>query len=134
MTRPSRLLFVVLVIATIGVGLGVHRWGDALPDAARDILGDALWAMMMAWWVGAAVPGARPLPRAGVALAIAWIVEFSQLYHTPAIDRVRATTLGHLMLGIDFDARDLAAYAAGVLAALLLERAFLPRGDIVATR
>jgi hypothetical protein len=121
-TRRPRLLFVLLAAATIGAGLVVHRSGDVLPDAARDVLGDALWAVMMAWWVGAAIPRARLLTRGSVALAVCWIVEFSQLYHTPAIDRIRGTTLGHLMLGVDFDPRDLAAYAAGVVAAICLER------------
>jgi hypothetical protein len=121
-TRRPRLLFIVLAVATIGVGLAVHRWGDFLPDTARDVLGDALWAMMIAWWIAALWPRVRLLTRGSVALAVCWIVEFSQMYHTPALDRVRATTLGHLVLGVDFDPRDLAAYAAGVVAAVCLER------------
>jgi hypothetical protein len=40
---------------------------------------------------------------------------------------VRATTLGSLVLGNDFDARDLAAYALGIGAAALLEIALFPR-------
>ena len=61
--------------------------------------------------------------RAAVALAICFAVEFSQLWHLPILDALRRTTAGHLVLGSGFDLRDFAAYAAGVLAAVLLERA-----------
>jgi hypothetical protein len=61
--------------------------------------------------------------RAAVALACCFAVEFSQLVHLPALDALRQTTAGHLALGSGFDRRDFAAYAAGVLAAVLLERA-----------
>ena len=36
----------------------------------------------------------------------------------------RRTRIGHLVLGSGFDRRDLLAYAAGVLATVLLERAW----------
>jgi hypothetical protein len=39
------------------------------------------------------------------------------------LDALRRTTAGHLALGSGFNRRDLAAYAGGVLAAVLLERA-----------
>jgi hypothetical protein len=79
--------------------------------------------MMAAWWVGALAPDMRPDVRSGLALAFCWAVEFSQLYHLPVLDAVRRTTPGQLVLGNGFDVRDLWAYAMGVLAALLLERA-----------
>ena len=116
----ARLLFVALAVTTIGVGLVVHRT-DGLPAAARDVLGDALWAMMLTWWVGVLAPHAATWTRAIAAWAVCVAVELSQLYHAPAIDALRASTLGHLMLGSDFDPRDFAAYALGVVVAALLE-------------
>ena len=119
MTHP-RAVYLALVAGTIAVGLAVNR-GGALPPVARDVAGDALWAAMMAGWMGALAPrralGARSLAAYGVCVA----VELSQLYHTPALDQLRRTTPGRLVLGSGFDARDLAAYAAGVLAAAALE-------------
>lgn len=98
----------------------VHSRGSALPPAFRDVLGDALWAMMIYWLVAAVTPKTRPVSRAALALAICWLVEFSQLYHTTALDGWRRHTLGQLTLGSGFDPRDLAAYALGVIAALIL--------------
>lgn len=120
--RP-RLPYLALAVGTIALGLLVHLGGAALGPVARDVLGDALWAAMLAWWLGALAPAASPWRRGAAALAICVAVELSQLVHTPALDAVRRTTPGHLVLGSGFDPRDLVAYAAGVLAAVLLERA-----------
>lgn len=118
-----RAPYVALALATVVVGLVVHRAPLPLAAAPRDVLGDALWAAMIAWWLGAAAPGASAARRAAAALAVCWAVEASQLYHAPALDALRRTTPGHLVLGSGFDPRDLAAYAAGVAAAWALERA-----------
>jgi len=117
----TRVRYLSAALGTIAVGLWVHRGAAALSIDARDILGDALWAMMMTWFVGAAVPTTRLLARDLAAYGICAAVEFSQLIHTPAVDAVRETTLGGLVLGSGFDPRDLASYAMGVLAAALLE-------------
>jgi hypothetical protein len=65
-------------------------------------------------------------------LAICFAVELSQLYHAPALDALRETTAGHLVLGSGFDPRDLIAYAAGVCAAALVDRMWLARRRRVA--
>jgi hypothetical protein len=117
----SRIVYAALAVVTIFVGLAVHEYGAVLSPVARDVLGDALWAAMIAWWIGAAAPAVQLLRRAMVALAICFVVEFSQLHHAPGIDALRDTTLGHLVLGSGFDPRDLASYTAGVFAAALLD-------------
>ena len=117
----ARVPYVTFAGVTMALGLAVHWYGDALPPVVRDVLGDALWAAMVAWWVAAARPAMGLLSRAAVALAVCFAVEFSQRYHAPALDAIRGTTAGHLVLGSDFDPRDLAAYAAGVLTMVILE-------------
>ncbi|MFN0179151.1 MAG: DUF2809 domain-containing protein [Gemmatimonadales bacterium] len=119
--RVRRVAFVALAAGTIGLGLWVHRGGPAMSPAVRDVLGDGLWAMMMAWLVGAAAPGARVVYRNAAALGICVVVELSQLVRTPWLATARQTSLGQLVLGSGFDPRDLAAYALGVAVAALLE-------------
>jgi hypothetical protein len=82
---------------------------------------------MLAWWIGALVPRWSLGVRAALALAGSWLVEASQLLPTPGLDAVRGTMLGHLVLGSGFDPRDLLAYAAGVAAAVLVERGWRQR-------
>jgi hypothetical protein len=123
----ARAAYLALALGTVALGLAVHLGGAGLGPAARDVVGDALWAAMVAWWVGAAAPDAPLRARAAIALGLSFAVEVSQLYHTSALDALRATRAGHLVLGSGFDARDLAAYGAGVVAAVLLERAAVRR-------
>jgi uncharacterized protein DUF2809 len=119
----ARTRYVALAIGTIVLGLGVHLRGGALSPVVRDVLGDTLWAAMVVWGIAAVAPAIRLPWRAALALAFCFVVEFSQLVHSPALDALRRTTAGHLVLGSGFDPRDLAAYAAGVLAAVFFERA-----------
>jgi Protein of unknown function (DUF2809) len=122
-----RAVYVAAALATIAVGLAVHLGATRMPPAIRDVLGDALWALMLTWWVGALWPRLGRGARAGISLGTCWAVELSQLCHTPGLDAVRRTTLGQLTLGSGFDPRDLGSYALGVLAALLVERAVASR-------
>jgi hypothetical protein len=125
----TRTPYIALALGTIALGLGVHWRGGVLGSTLRDVLGDALWAAMVAWWVGAVAPGTSLRIRAAVALALCVGVELSQLYHTTALDALRSTTVGQLVLGSGFDPRDLAAYALGVLVAVCLERVLDRRGN-----
>ncbi len=115
MQRHSRLPFIALAFATILLGLGVHLGGTALSAPVRDAVGDGLWAVMIFFWISAIAPALTLSVRAGVSLAVCVAVELSQLWHTPALDAIRATRLGHLVLGSDFDGRDLLSYAGGIL-------------------
>ena len=116
-----RSVFLAVACATLIVGLAVHLRGAVLGPVARDVLGDALWAMMIAWFAGVLTPHVRIALRSAAAYAVCVAVEVSQLYHQPMLDAIRATTLGNLVLGSGFDVRDLAAYAAGVLLAAIIE-------------
>ena len=115
-----RLRYFGLAIGTIAVGLMVHLGGSFLPLAFRDALGDALWAMMIVWWIGVAAPRLPLRTRGLAALGICVGVELSQRYHTPLLDALRHTLPGHLVLGSGYDPRDFLAYAAGVIVAVVL--------------
>jgi hypothetical protein len=122
-----RLTYVALALSTIAIGLAEHRGGGSLGATVRDVVGDALWAAMIVWWLGALAPGARPWSRYGVAYGICVLVELSQAYHTSALDALRANRFGQLVLGSGFDARDLLAYALGVGAAAVLDSTLVRR-------
>jgi hypothetical protein len=119
--RFTRTRYLGLAFGTIACGLAVHWRGSALPPDVRDVLGDALWAAMMVWWISAALPAGRLVWRAAGALVVCFAVEGSQLWHQPAIDAMRQTRFGHLLLGSGFDPRDFVAYAGGVVAALFID-------------
>lgn len=116
-----RTHYMAAALLTIIVGLIVHTGGTAIGPVAQDVLGDALWAAMIVWLAGAVAPRAALTARLVVAYLICGAVELSQLYHTPALDALRATFVGHLVLGSGFDPRDLGSYALGVAGAALVE-------------
>jgi hypothetical protein len=128
---PTRALYVALALATIALGLGVHWRGAVLGPTVQDVLGDALWAAMIMWWVGAVAPGAVLRDRVLASLVLCLGVEVSQLFHTTMLDALRSTTAGRLVLGSGFDARDLVAYAFGVLVAAFVERAVVARAGVL---
>lgn len=124
MAPESRLraAYAAAALATIAVGLLVQLGSTRLPPAVCDVIGDALWALMLVWWVSALLPRLGLRTRAAIAFGTCCAVELSQLCHAPWLDALRGTTPGHLVLGSGFDPRDFAAYALGVLAAVAIER------------
>lgn len=112
-TRNRRLLC-VMVLLTIGLGLASRRFPHIFPAALGKYPGDALWAQMVYWLVGFCAPVASVVKVSLMAVAISCADELSQLYQAPWINQVRATTLGHLVLGSRFSWLDMLSYTIGV--------------------
>ncbi|WP_395749783.1 DUF2809 domain-containing protein [Prosthecobacter sp.] len=77
--------------------------------------GDALWALAVFLGAGLCSPRASTWRVAVIALAFAWGIEFSQLYHATRLDQIRSTLPGRLVLGSTFNAPDLLAYVLGIV-------------------
>jgi hypothetical protein len=113
-----RARYFAALLAVICMGLATRLSHGPLADS----IGDALWTVMIYLLVRITFP-AVPMGRAFVAAAaISWAVEFQQLYRAEWILKLRATTIGHLILGSDFDWRDLPSYLMGAACALALDR------------
>ena len=120
----SRAPFVALAALTIPCGLALRYTAVPLPRIVTTEGGDALYATLVYFLARTLWPA--PLHRTRAALAavgFCFAIEISQVYHAPWIDEVRKTLLGGLILGHGFLAVDLLAYALGVGAGLLVERA-----------
>lgn len=108
-------------VVVLLLGLASRRFFGEVPFV-RAYVGDALWALMV--FFGIALIG-NQWPTRTVALAallFSFGIEFSQLYHAPWIDNLRATRLGGLMLGFSFIWSDLLCYGVGVLTGLLVDK------------
>lgn len=120
----NKLLYSLLgIIVLIPLGL-LSRRVNALPDET----GDALWAMMVfCFWRILLVN--RPLKVVAlVALAHAYLVEFSQLLTFPWLVSFRNTFVGHMLLGQGFLWTDLIAYTLGVIVIYLVYKVLECRG------
>ena len=117
----SRMVYALLAVAVVAAGLLWRSGLIPLPQWLSNNGGDALWALMVFVGFGFLFPRASTLIVALLALTFSWGVEFSQLYHAPWIDAVRATIPGKLVLGNTFAWPDLIAYAVGVVVGALAE-------------
>jgi hypothetical protein len=123
--------YALLAIAVVAVGLLWRSGLIPLPQWLSNNGGDALWALMVFVGFGFLFPRASTLTVALLALGVAWGVEFSQLYHAPWIDAIRATLPGKLVLGNTFNWPDLPAYAVGIVIGALAEWRLLLRAQVV---
>jgi len=110
----NRVLYAALAVAVVAGGLLWRSHFMSLPPVMSKYGGDALWALMVFVGFGFLIPRASTLLLASLALSFCWGIEFSQLYHAPWIDAVRATVPGRLVLGSTFNWPDLPAYALGI--------------------
>ncbi len=92
-----------------------------MPAFLAEYAGDTLWALMLFLLISTLLAGRQVLARAAISLAIAFLVEISQLYHAPWIDSIRQTTLGGLVLGFGFLWTDLVCYTVGIATGSLTE-------------
>ena len=118
-------LYVALACLTIGAGLASRRYPAALPAFIARYAGDALWAALVFWLLALGWRRAGTLRLAGGAIAVAFAVECSQLYHAAWIDAIRVKRIGALVLGSDFLWSDLACYAVGVSIVAMLDALLL---------
>lgn len=129
LVKPERrrLLQVGATVAVIALGLASRAYPQYLPAALGKYPGDALWAMMIVFALGAIATRMRTWQLALWSLLICFGVEFSQLLQAPWLVALRAHPLGHLVLGSTFGWGDLIAYTAGVAVAALVDTAALFR-------
>lgn len=122
----NRLTYGSLTIGVLLTGFASRRlFGDY--SFIRLYVGDGLWAMMVFFGVAFLVPRWSTRAVAMAALVFCFGIEFSQLYHAPWIDQLRATTLGGLVLGFSFVWSDLLCYAVGVAVGAAIDGWFVRR-------
>ena len=127
MTPRPIALSAILVVATIAAGLALRLIHLGLPAPLVKYGGSVLWAMMV-YWIVSAIRRRWPVPRSALAAAVvATAVECFKLCHTPALDALRRTLPGALLLGRVFSVWDLFAYALAIALAALIDRAIRAR-------
>ena len=112
--RRSRVGLTLLIAAVIAIGLASRRGYMPFPAWLGNYPGDALWAWVVVLCVAWLRPAITRGKLMGCSLAIAFAIEFLQLYQAPWMQAVRANKLAYLVLGNGFDPLDLLAYAVGI--------------------
>ena len=116
-----RISFLISALTIMLVGLASRRYRQHLPSFVGEYSGDTLWALMLFLIVSFVLAGRPIRQRCGISMALAFAIEFSQLYHAHWIDSIRSTTMGGLVLGFGFLWSDLVCYLVGIAAGALIE-------------
>jgi len=119
--RRQRLQLAIAIALVVVTGLASRSFPFLFPVMLGKYPGDALWAMMILFGVAFLKPRIPPSRLSFLALTITYLVELSQIYQAPWINSIRATGVGHLVVGSNFDWLDLCAYAVGVIAGFILD-------------
>jgi len=117
----ARVKIALVLLVVIFFGLMSRKFVWLFPETFGEYPGDVLWAVAVYLGWGLILPDAKSRKLLLLALATAYLVEFSQLYHAPWMDEFRAQTIGHLLLGSTFNAADLVAYAVGVVTFFVID-------------
>jgi len=128
----TSLVRAALALVVIAGGLSLRWYGFplGLPAFVVKYGGSLLWATMVFLLIGVLLPRLTRAQLAAIAMAIAIVVEFSRLVHTPWLDAFRLSTAGALLLGRIFSLWNLVAYAAGIGFGVWLDR-FAAMGGLV---
>jgi len=108
----TRIKLFLLISLIVVLGL-VSRQTDWIPL----FIGDILYAIMMFFIVKAINVRISIVKTASAALAITYVIEFSQLYQAEWINSIRRTVIGRPVLDQGFLWSYLAAYAVGIVIA-----------------
>ena len=116
--RRRRVACVLLLLITIPLGLShfFYKYG-----------GSVLWAVALYWLIAACLPRLRVSTLAAIAAGTAAALEFSRLWHTPAMDAFRVTLAGRLLLGRYFSIRNIVAYWLAIALTASLDLLLLRR-------
>lgn len=116
-----RPYLVAAVVATVAMGLVSRKYLWLSPSVLGKYPGDVFWAQMMYWAVAFIYPSASIAKVATYALVVSYADELSQLYQGPWINQIRATPIGHLVLGSTFSWIDMFSYTVGVGLCAIIE-------------
>lgn len=105
----------VLLGFILVIGLASRKYSGMFPAALGKYPGDALWAAAVYVALAIVFRKAEAMSLFAWAIAISFAVEFSQIYHSPTLDALRSTTIGHLFLGTTYSPHDLLAYVVGIV-------------------
>ena len=125
--KRSRVSIFVSGVIVVASGLCIVASTSRLPAWVRGHVGDVLVCIAIYLAVAFLFPRARAWRIALFTIVYSVIVECTQLYHAPGLDRFRSTLAGQLTIGSTFSWSDMVCYAMGTLIALSFDFCFLLR-------
>src|SRR5262252_4402082 len=117
--------YLLAFVLTIFAGLASRHFPQIFPAFVGKYPGDALWALMVFFGLGAIFRTASSALVSVAALGFSFGIEVLKLCNAPWLANIRHTTLGHLVFGDVFSWQNLVAYAIGVMVGAMIELFFI---------
>jgi hypothetical protein len=127
MNNQRRAACILLLLITIPLGLAWRMAPLGLSPFFFKYGGSMLWAAALYWFLSACLPQLRVCALAAIAAAVAAMLEFTRLWHTPAMDAFRVSLAGRILLGRYFSLKNIAAYWLAIALVALLDQFLLSR-------
>jgi len=115
-SKSQWFIRLIVIIATIMMGLGLRYFAGDLPRWVNLYVGDFLWSVMIFFIFTLIFRKKSTFKIMVLSLIYCYLIEISQIYQAPWINNIRQTTVGHLMLGRGFLWSDLVSYTIGIMA------------------
>ena len=121
MSKRHRLTYILLLIATLILGLASRKFSHFLPWWMAKNAGDVLYATLTFWLIGFFAPTLSTLRTALIATLFCFSIEFLKFCPVPWLAAARQSTAGALVLGHGFHASNLVCYLLGIAIAAGIE-------------
>lgn len=105
-----RYLLIIIVLVILGI---TSRKLAFVPV----FVGDFLWAVNLFFMIAFLFSRLSINKVVFLSLVTSYLIEISQLYQSPWNDKIRQTTIGHLVLGRGFLLSDILSYSLGIIMA-----------------
>jgi hypothetical protein len=122
MPERSPRLSLLLIAATLACGVAVRFAHLGFPFLVTKYGGSMLWALAIYWVVSSVFARSSIVRAALVSGTVATAIEFFKLYNPPAVDALRQTLPGVLVLGRVFSVWDIVAYGLAIALGAALDR------------
>ncbi len=120
MQKRNRFLYLILVFATIGLGLLSRT--SFTPQFIYPYIGDALYALMVFFGIAFIFPKFDAAKILFISIGICFLIEILQLSTMHTLVAIRETRIGALILGQGFLWSDLVCYVVGAFFGYIFER------------
>ena len=122
MSKRHRLRYVLLIFATLILGLASRKFSYFLPWWMAKNAGDVLYATLIYWLIGLLAPTLSTLRTATIAILFCFGIEFLKFCTVPWLVAARQSIAGALVLGHGFHVSNLVCYTLGVALAVAIEK------------
>ncbi len=128
--RRSPKTYVILVVATILLGLVSRKFDSLLPFPLHKNAGDLVWAVMAYWIVALTYQKSSSEFIAGVTAITCIVVEILKLVNSPFLDTIRNLPGARLIFGYVFGWQNLFCYGVGIGIGYVIEKKLINPAQI----